>query len=178
LVVWGILGFRGLSEFPTLLRNLSHVESVQGFSVVALADRLGLPGPQTSGTALGVTLGLAMLATCFAAPSRGDLDRRIFITAVGLSLLLTPILWLHYFTIMLVPIALASPRLGPEWLLFLGYWISPYTLPGTFSTWRLLVALAITFVIIVRAQWSGDTPRGSIGADRSTAARQAVPLGG
>jgi alpha-1,2-mannosyltransferase len=167
LAVWGLLGFRGLREFPTLLRDLSHVESVQSFSLVALADRLGLPEPQTSWIALALTLGLAMLATCFAASPGGDLDRRIFITAVGLSLLLTPILWLHYFTIMLVPVALASPRLGPEWFLFLGYWLTPNSQPGRLSIWSLLIALAITFAIIVRAQRTGDEPRGSARPDRS-----------
>ena len=45
---------------------------------------------------------------------RGD-ERTAFILAVAASLVLTPIVWLHYFALLLVVVALAQPRLGFLW---------------------------------------------------------------
>src|SRR5439155_3625093 len=42
LVCWAALDFRGLVDYPGLLRRLSHLESVKSYSVVALGHPLGL----------------------------------------------------------------------------------------------------------------------------------------
>src|SRR5579871_914561 len=154
LLAWAALSFEGLRRYPTLLRDLSHVESVEGFSLVALADRLGFPDPQATWPLLGLVLAGAIVASAFVRCPPGDRDRRVYVTAIGLALLLTPILWLHYFTLLLVPVALTRRTFGLEWLLYLGFWISPYTQPSHFAAWRLLVVLGLTVTIVVRAQRS------------------------
>jgi alpha-1,2-mannosyltransferase len=168
LAVWAALSFEGLRKYPTLLRDLSHVESVQGFSLVALADRIGLSHPQSSWPLLAVAVAGALVASCFVGCPAADRDRRVFVTAIGLALLLTPILWLHYFTLLLVPVALTRRTFGLEWALFLGFWITPYTQPSHFAIWRLLIALGLTLAIVARAQWchteTGSTVRTRLSA--------------
>ena len=129
LAVWAAIGFHGLRGYPSLLHNLTRIESVWGYSLVALADRFGLPDPQTSWLLLGVPVAALLLGSCFAGAREG-FDRRVFVVTIGLAILLTPILWLHYLTLLLVPVALSRRSFGPEWLLPLAFWISPYQQPG------------------------------------------------
>jgi alpha-1,2-mannosyltransferase len=150
LAVWAAIGLRGLGDYPSLLRNLTRIESTWGFSLVALADRVGLPDPRTSWVAFGVPLAALLLGASYLRAPRGGLDGRLFVATVGLALLLTPILWLHYLTLLLVPIALRRATFGPEWLLLLCFWISPFQQPGTFAAWRLVVALALVVAITLR----------------------------
>ncbi len=152
LAVWAAIGFDGLRGYPSLLRNLTHIESVWGFSLVALADRVGLSDPQASWVVFGIPLALLLLASCFVRAQGPDVDRRLFVVAIGLAILLTPILWLHYLTLLLVPIALSRRTFGPEWILLLAFWISPYQQPGTFAAWRVIVTLGLVIAITIRAE--------------------------
>ena len=43
-------------------------------------------------------------------------DRVSLTAAIGAALVLTPILWIHYLVLLVVPLALARPRLSPLWL--------------------------------------------------------------
>ena len=42
-------------------------------------------------------------------------DRRALTLALAAGFVLTPILWLHYLVLLIVPIALARPRLSRVW---------------------------------------------------------------
>jgi hypothetical protein len=44
-----------------------------------------------------------------------DRDRRSLILCLAAALVVTPILWLHYLVLLLLPIALARPRLSALW---------------------------------------------------------------
>ncbi len=152
LVAWAVIGFRGLTGYASLLHNLTRIESVWGYSLVALADRLHLPDPQTSWLAFGVPIAVILLGSCFVGARADETDRRLFVVTLGLAILLTPILWLHYLTLLLVPVALSRRRFGPEWVLLLGFWITPYQQPGTFAAWRVILTLALVIAITVRAE--------------------------
>jgi hypothetical protein len=60
--------------------------------------------------------------------------------------------WLHYFALLLVVVALAQPRLGVIWFLPFAMLLTPGSgQPTPFETsWTLGVA-ALTFVLAVRA---------------------------
>jgi hypothetical protein len=151
LLVWAAIGFRGLTGYPSLLHNLTRIESVWGFSLVALADRLHLPDPQTSWLAFGAPIAAVALAGCFFRTGEEGRDRRLFVVTIGLAILLTPILWLHYLTLLLVPVALTRRTFGAEWILLLAFWISPFQQPGTFAAWRIVLALALVIAITFQA---------------------------
>src|SRR5439155_17010083 len=107
--------------YPHLLSIYSRAGEAKGFSDVALGLALGLPG--STARALGLVLGAAALAAVFVAARRRDGDRRAFIVSIAASLLLTPIVWLHYFALLYVPVAVSRRRFGAAWLLPLVLWV-------------------------------------------------------
>jgi hypothetical protein len=76
---------------------------------------------------------------------RGD-ERSAFILAIAASLALTPIVWLHYFALLLLVVALAQPRLGPLWFLPLGMVVTPGS--GQPTPFETAVTLAIAALVV------------------------------
>ena len=115
LVSWAVIGFDGLLDYPALVRRLSELEADRTYSVVAVAEAIGLP--EGVGYAVSVVVGAALLAL---AVRRGREDERGALTAaIAAALVLTPIVWIHYLILLLVPLALVRPRLSPLWLVLL-----------------------------------------------------------
>jgi alpha-1,2-mannosyltransferase len=111
---WAAIGFDGIADYPDLLRRLADVEAGNSYSAYAILVTLGLP----SGLArLAVAVGAAgLLALAWRAARDADGDRRALTLALAAGFVLTPILWLHYLVLLVVPIALARPRLSVLWL--------------------------------------------------------------
>lgn len=117
-VSWAVIGFRGLTEYPSLLRRLSDVEAENAYSAFALLRAGDVPEPAARGIVGAVCLGLLVLAWRAARASgadRDERDRRSLTFALAAGFVLTPILWLHYLVLLVVPIALARPRLSALW---------------------------------------------------------------
>jgi len=152
---WAAIGFAGLSSYPHLLRTLVHVEGNRSFSLAALARSLELPGGAGRGLLLAASLASVAAISLLARRTEGD--RRAFAAAICLSLVLSPIVWLHYYLLLLVPIALTSRRLGPLWLapavLFL-----PYADSGG-VTWRIALAFAVIGVVLGATAGAGRRGR-------------------
>jgi len=73
---------------------------------------------------------------------RRDGDRLSLGAAIAAALLLSPIVWLHYFVLLLVPLALARPRLSAAWILLpLPFWFA--TANGQSHGRAPLIALAL-----------------------------------
>jgi alpha-1,2-mannosyltransferase len=151
-LAWAALGFKGLGDYPALLRNLSRVEAGRSYSLVAVADRLHLPDPQLTWLLLAVPIALALAGTCLTSMQSADSDRRVFATMIGIALLLTPILWLNYFALLIVPVALRQKRLGLDWALLAAFWVSPLATPAAHPLWRLAVVLTLLLLIVERAR--------------------------
>jgi hypothetical protein len=101
-------------------------------------------------------VGIVAIAVTVAA--RGpDADRRAFVVAVLGALIATPLLWLHYFVLLYVPIALYRPRLSAVWFLPLALWLTPVTQPQG-SIWRICVALAVTGAVAASTVRRVSTP--------------------
>jgi alpha-1,2-mannosyltransferase len=137
---WALIGFRGLDDYPRLLQVLSSYEQARGYSPVAAGLALGLGS--TAARATAIALGLVLLGLCVALARRGD-DRRSLMLALAASLALSPIVWLHYFVLLLVPIALAERRFSWLWLTPALFWITPFE--ENFGVhWRIVAGIAIT----------------------------------
>ena len=110
LLAWGWIGFAELTEYPELVRELTRLAALESYSVAALAGAAG--ASLTAGSALGLAAAAALLVVALRAT-----DERVALTlCCAAALAATPILWFHYLTLLLVPIALARPRFGPIWL--------------------------------------------------------------
>ena len=159
VVSWGAIGFAGLADYPGLLRDLEHTVGVDSYTAYVVGLDLGLPS--SAARALWLALGLLVLAAVVLLGRRGD-ERAAFIVAIGASLALTPIVWLHYFALLVVVVALAQPRLGLVWFVPLGMYITPGSgHPSPFDTaWALAIAL-LTVTLALRASYASGAPRWS-----------------
>ncbi len=138
---WAAIGFAGFRSYPRLLRVLARVEEARGYGVVSLVHATGA-------TAEAVSLGLSVaVVASIAVLARGaDGERRAFAAAVVGALAATPLLWLHYFILLLVPIGLYRPRLSGAWFIPLALWLTPSTQPLG-STWRIGLALVVVATV-------------------------------
>ena len=108
LGAWALIGFDGFTGYPDLLRRLSEIQSERSYSLVGMAATVGLPAEV--GKALTFVVGVGLLAGCVAFARRRD-DFRSFTCAVAATLALSPIVWLHYLVVLLVPMAIAATAL-------------------------------------------------------------------
>ncbi len=113
LASWAALGFSGLADYPDLLRRLSDIEAENSYSTYAILVALGLPGG--AARVLVAALAAALLVLAWRAADGAEGDRRALTLALAAGVVATPILWLHYLVLLVVPIALARPRLSALW---------------------------------------------------------------
>jgi hypothetical protein len=149
LLAWAAIGFAGLAEYPDLLRRLSEIQSERSYSIVGMVSTLGLA--EGVGRALTLLVGGALLVGCVVLARRGD-EERSFTCAVAATLALSPILWLHYLVLLLVPLAILRPRFSLIWLLPVVLWVSPK--PGYAEGYETfmpaLVAAILVAVLLAR----------------------------
>jgi Glycosyltransferase family 87 len=148
LVSWAVIGFAGLADYPELLRRLQELERSQGYTVYALAFDLG--ASEALAAMLWTALAVALVAAVVVLSRRGD-DRRAFVVALAAALACSPIVWLHYFALLLVVVAVAEPRLGPAWFVPLAMYGSTGTFNGTtLQTALTVTAAALTVALALR----------------------------
>jgi hypothetical protein len=143
---WAAIGFQGFTMYPELLRRLTHLVETIGLSLVALGDQAGMP----IGVArtLPFLVGIPLLVAVFVVARGEDGDRRAFSLAVIAAIAITPIVWLHYFTLLVLPLALARPRLAWLWALLWAFWLIPAQ-GNQGHLWRILLAAAFTAAVAV-----------------------------
>jgi hypothetical protein len=157
VAAWAAIGFAGLTSYPELLERLSEIQSENSYSLVGIASELGLG--ETAGRLLMLLAGGALLVSCVVFARRGD-DFRSFTSALGATLALSPIVWLHYLVVLLVPVAIARPRFSPIWLLPVLLWSSPK--PGYADGYQTfmpaIVAAILLVVLLVRSRAVPSAP--------------------
>jgi hypothetical protein len=141
LGAWAVIGFEGMKTYPELVRKLTDLVDTIGLSLVALGDQAGLPIGVAR--ALPFVVGVPLLAGVVVIARREDGDRRAFSLAIVAAIAITPIVWLHYFTLLVVPLALARPRLAWAWGLMWAFWLIPQQ-GNQGDLWRIILAFALT----------------------------------
>jgi alpha-1,2-mannosyltransferase len=143
---WAVLGFADAREYPGMLRLLADLEERESYTLFAVASDLHVPEPMAR--LVGAALACGALGGSWLLGRRGD-DVRSFTLAICATLLFTPILWLHYFVLLFVPVAIVHKRLSPLWALPLATWFYA-TGQGNGTTARTALVLA-TFAALVAA---------------------------
>ncbi len=69
-------------------------------------------------------VGAALLVASISKWRRGQ-EIGSFTLAVAACLALSPVVWLHYLTLLIAPLGLARPRFSALWLLPIVLWVSP-----------------------------------------------------
>ena len=154
---WALIGFAGLHDYPALMRVLAQALEHDSYTIFALASDAGAPELLARG--VGIAAGTATLLGCWILGRRGD-EPRSFTLAIVAALLLTPIIWLHYFALLLVPVAIVHKRLSLLWAtpLLFGLFLQGFGNGTSFqTTWTLGVA-ALLAVLVLRAQPAEPAP--------------------
>jgi hypothetical protein len=122
LGTWAALGFSGLGDYVDIARGVQDIVEGDAYTIYVVAMDAGAPSPLAR--ALWLAVGIALLAGVVALARRGD-ESGAFALAIAATLALSPIVWLHYFALVLVALAVVQPRLGPPWFVPLAMWITP-----------------------------------------------------
>ncbi len=158
LLPWAVLGFEGLGRYPGLLRHLSNDEATSSYSLVAIGVRLHLPEAAATGLSLVVAAGFLAAAAWVARDERREPRERDVVTltlALAAALAASPIVWVHYFLLLLIPLALSRPRLSPLWFVPLGYYPLGETAWPAGDAGKLALALVTTAVLILGVMFRG-----------------------
>ncbi len=151
VVPWAALGFEGLSAYPNLLRRLSEYERDRSYSLHAVLTGVGLPSSVASGAMVAVAA--VLLVGVFFLGRRGA-ELPAFALAIAVALAVSPIVWQHYLVLLLVPLAIARPRLSVSWFLPLVLWASDLR-GDNGALWQtvLVPAVAVTLVVVCCRPW-------------------------
>jgi hypothetical protein len=142
LIAWSVIGFDQVGPFVSLTRAVTDFQYRTGYTIIALGLHLGLG--HSWAYLLGIAAAAAAILACFYLGRRGD-DRRAVTLGIAACLLATPVLWVHYFALLIVPLALARPRLSGLWFLPLVLWVCPVKS----APWQIVLALAVNTALII-----------------------------
>jgi hypothetical protein len=147
---WAAIGFAGLADYPELL---SKVGDQENYSIVSVADEAGL---RSVGAVVAALVGGALLV---AAVWWWRTGREIgsFALVVAACLALSPVVWLHYLTLLIAPLGLARPRFSALWLLPIVLWVSPRDENGEGLHPLLPMGVVIVLIVLLVARPRPET---------------------
>lgn len=152
LVSWAVIGYTEVDAYMRLARVVAGLEQRIGYTPYALVLKFG------AGRMLAWTMALALAGGaagwCLRAALWGR-DAAALTAAITLALLATPVVWSHYFALLLVPLAVARPRFCWAWAIPLGLVVCPVTGP---SLVQLCIALGAVGVLLAILARSGPGP--------------------
>ena len=155
-----------------LLRVVGRMFDDASYTPFALGLELGWPSELAR--AIGLLLAAGVLGACFLVGRRAGGDRSSLALALAAALLFSPIVWIHWFALLLVPLAIARPRFSPAWLIPLVSWLCPGT--GNGAAWQtglmLLTGAAVVLVSLTERPWPPPTAFSDLGANEAP-----IPLG-
>lgn len=138
---WSWNSFASLPSYTTILDRLSRTEGPQGYSPVWWVAH---------SSSLFLVLAVAGAGGIALAALR-QTESSSFSLMVAASLLLTPILWLHYLALLPAILAVCRPRLSLAWLLPLSLWLTPQQ--GSYGApWRTLLVIAVLLAVVTTVE--------------------------
>jgi alpha-1,2-mannosyltransferase len=153
LIAWAVVGFDQIPRYLRLMQAVTRTVDARGYSVMRFV------GGNASPVALAIALALAatLIVAAFVL-ARRDQDSSAFSFCVLASLVACPLVWLHYFALLLLPVALVHRRLSPWWLvpMLIGF---PVTRP---NAWEALAALVVAAAVTLRTLRPAGSPVGAL----------------
>jgi alpha-1,2-mannosyltransferase len=154
LLAWAIVGFNEISAYVHMSQEDARALWQGGYGVLALAHHLGLG--RGAGYVLLALASAALAAIVLRRGLRGD-DRQAFVLAIALMLVASPLVWIHYFVLLLVPIAIARPRFSGLWVVPVAMWLLP---PATrVNDWQFALAWLLVAGCLAAALRDGPVGR-------------------
>lgn len=144
IVAWGMVGYSRLADYLHLSATVTSDLKRSGYAVIAQVARFG--APVWLGEALMAVVVILLIVACRRAARAGD-ERRSMLLCVLLMLAASPLVWNHYFALLIVPLAIYRPRVSLEWVVGLLFWLCP----GSYLyEWEAALAAVLTVAISCR----------------------------
>jgi hypothetical protein len=144
VALWAIIDPTGMRRYPETVRLLDDVQRWKSYSLQSLL--ISLHASVSVSELVAGAAAVAAIGGLILLRRRGD--GTTFAAAVIAALIATPILWTHYLVLLVVPIAIARPRLAPLWLLPLVLWATPH--PESLGIlWRICFLLAVIGLVAI-----------------------------
>jgi len=144
LSAWAAVGFAAIGRYSSILAANDRIYSPTGPYLQGLLLQLHAPSPVA--LAAGVAAAAALLTgTWFA----GDLGG--FALAACAAVLLSPVAWIGYMGLLVIPLAVRRPSWSPAWLLLLGTYVSWYYSPVPYATAGLSVCTLLLLAALLVA---------------------------
>jgi alpha-1,2-mannosyltransferase len=147
LSAWAVVGFAAIGRYSSILSANNHIYSPAGPYLQGLA--LQLHESPSLALAAGVAAAALLLAAAWFA---GDLGG--FALAACAAVILSPVAWIGYMGLLVIPLAVRWPAWSRAWLILLGTYVSWYYFPLPFKSPELsvctLALLGLVAVVVVR----------------------------
>lgn len=150
---WVAIGFAGWGDWLQTLSLLDSLNAGESYSVFAVG--LDVHAPTTVARAVSIGCAAAVLVSAWVLGRRGD-DISSFALTIAGALLFSPVVWLHYFALLVVPVAVASPTLRRVWFLPLAMWAASAT--GNGAPWQTILVLAVAGAVVVEVLLRNGRP--------------------
>lgn len=144
---WAWIGFADIGRYPSILDRLTGAEAARSYALAG--GRIG------EALLAGLVIGALLIGRRFG-------ERRLFAIAIVGAVLASPIVWLHYFALLTIVLAVLEAPLV-YWLIPMLLWITPLQQTGG-ETWRVVVAAGVCVLsLFAREGSSPRRPRGRAG---------------
>lgn len=153
---FAVVGFDRLDGYRRVTTEITKIMESRGYSIASVVLHVG--GDRTAAYLLTGLVGAVCVAGCFVA-ARRQREREALTFAVATTLAASPVVWTHYFVLLVVPLALAAPMWRRIWLLPLLFWACPPTKPHDAPRIIGVVVLVLVFAAILRMLRADPTPR-------------------
>lgn len=166
LVPFASVGIDALRSYPHLLRTLTNVYGSSSFSLLAVFESVA----SRHAAQMALIVATLVLVGIIGTVAQGEEgDRRGFSVAIVAAVMLSPIVWAHYFILLAAPIALVRPRLSALWFAPLVFWATGSAALG--EPHRLAIGVLIPLIVFVTACRKARSDSASSGRLRSVLAQ-------
>lgn len=124
LIPWALIGFAGLRRYPARLRHAQDQWAPSGYGAGTLLHVWGVPNAVTDVVLVSLAL-VVSAAAAYAIRTRRLGEAEGLTVLLGVALVFSPVVWMHYLTLLVVPLALLRPTLGIAWFVPLLLWLTP-----------------------------------------------------
>jgi alpha-1,2-mannosyltransferase len=147
LISWSVVGFNNISVYQRDSGTDARDSWRIGYSAIAAAGHLG--ATRTFGDLLLIVISVALVVGAVYIGFIKRREKQALILVVALMLAASPLVWTHYFVVLLIPMALARPRVNWLWALPILMWVCPPSLHV--RGWQELIAWLVASTILVSA---------------------------
>ncbi len=138
-----VLPFTSLRDYVRLENKLGDVFGRDSYNLTGLFAQ-GHLGSKTLALVLSYAIGFGILGFAY--------SRRSLSLAIVASLVLSPIVWTHYFVLLAIPLSIRWPRLAPAWFVPLIMVVCAGTHYDV-RAWHIVVALSVLAVVTLIVEW-------------------------